>query len=144
MVAEVRLALATAQSAMWFAQQLDPENTTFSAAQYLDAAAGDPAQVAAAVDRALADAPELAARVAAVDGAPAQQLGAWELPPTRVLDLSGAADPDVAARVWQSFIPEMPFRVGLIGLSQVPISQHGRASRRYAALTRPTSSVDRG
>ena len=28
----------------------------------------------------------------------------------------------------------MPFRVGRIGLSQVPISQHGRASRRHGAL----------
>ena len=38
----------------------------------------------------------------------------------------------------------MPFRVVLIGPSQVPISQHGRASRCYAALTPPGSSVDRG
>ena len=38
----------------------------------------------------------------------------------------------------------MPFRVGLIGLSQVPISQHGRASRCYGTLTCPSSSVDRG
>ena len=39
---------------------------------------------------------------------------------------------------------EMPFRVGGLGLSQVPISQHGRASRRYGTLKRPPSSVDRG
>jgi len=47
------------------------------------------------------------------------------------------------ARV-REFTSEMPFRVGLTGPSQVPISQHGRASRCYTALTRPTSSVDRG
>jgi hypothetical protein len=29
-------------------------------------------------------------------------------------------------------------------LSQVPISQHGRAPRRYGTLPRPTSSADRG
>ena len=37
-----------------------------------------------------------------------------------------------------------PSGLVLIGPSQVPISQHGRASRRYGTLTRPSSSVDRG
>mgnify|MGYP001164258548 CR=1 FL=1 len=38
----------------------------------------------------------------------------------------------------------MPFRVGRSELSQVPISHHGRASRHYATLTEPNSSVDPG
>jgi len=50
----------------------------------------------------------------------------------------------VAARVCESFIPEMPFRVEILEPSQVPISQHGRASRSCDSLTPPSSSVDRG
>jgi hypothetical protein len=38
----------------------------------------------------------------------------------------------------------MPFRVVVIGPSQVPISQHGRASHRYGTLTTTRSSVDPG
>src|SRR6478736_7581597 len=38
----------------------------------------------------------------------------------------------------------MPFRVEMLEPSQVPISQHGRASRRHGTLTHPGSSVDPG
>ena len=38
----------------------------------------------------------------------------------------------------------MPFPIGILEPSQVPISHHGRASRHSATLTYPNTSVDPG
>lgn len=90
--------LTEAQSGLWYAQRLDPNNPIFNTGQYIELSG--PLNVAhfrSAVDRASAEAEVLSLRI--VDGAdgPVQYVDPALCPRLTVVDLSGAADPEAAA-----------------------------------------------
>ncbi|MFG3549104.1 condensation domain-containing protein, partial [Streptomyces sp. NPDC047725] len=104
--------LSAAQSGMWFAQQLAPESAAYSGAQCVEIHGPvDATRFETAVRRTVAEADTLHARV--TDGAegPRQTLdpdAAGRCVVTFV-DLSGAADPEAAARAWMNDELNRPF-----------------------------------
>ncbi|MGW6693499.1 condensation domain-containing protein, partial [Rhodococcus sp. NPDC054953] len=85
----VRTALSSAQAGMWFAQQLDPANPTFVTGQCLEIVGPlDPAVLASAVDRVVAESPELRTRIDAGDEI-TQVPGGWTVPPTATVTVAG-------------------------------------------------------
>ncbi|GAA5056281.1 amino acid adenylation domain-containing protein [Nocardia callitridis] len=93
-----RLPLSSAQSSLWFAQQLQPTNPIFNIATAVEIHGElDLDLLRRAVDRTLAEASCLAMRVEPGAEALQQRPGAAPPPLGRLIDLSGDADP------WASF-----------------------------------------
>ncbi len=97
-----RFPLTAAQAGMWFAQELDPQNPIYKAAEYVDIQGRiDLAVVEVAVRQAVADTEAFRVRVEADDEGMLWQvvdrLVDWPLP---VMDLRGTADPWAQAQEW--------------------------------------------
>ena len=95
-----RLPLSAAQSGLWFAQQLDPDNPIYNTARYVEIDGTlDPAVLVRAIERVVAEAETLRMRVVG-DGDRVEQV----IDPTgaapAVVDLTADGDPDGAARAW--------------------------------------------
>lgn len=91
--------LTEAQSGLWYAQRLAPDNPAFNTAHalWIDGALDVPAFVRAA-ERAAAEAPALALRMRDGEDGPRQRIDPEHLPRLAVIDLSHEADPEAAAR----------------------------------------------
>ncbi len=90
--------LTEAQSGLWYAQRLDPANPIFNTGQYIDLRGPlDVEAFRAAVDQASAEAEALSLRIVEGADGPAQYTDPAFSPRLRLIDLSGAAAPDVAA-----------------------------------------------
>ncbi|MCD9032331.1 amino acid adenylation domain-containing protein [Luteimonas sp. Y-2-2-4F] len=91
--------LTEAQSGLWYAQRLAPDNPAFNTAHalWIDGALDVPAFVRAA-ERAAAEAPALSLRMRDTAGGPRQRVDPEHLPRLEVVDLSHEADPENAAR----------------------------------------------
>ena len=97
------LPLTTAQSGVWFAQQLNPKNTVFNAGEFLEIDGPVDAQLfEAALRQVVAEAEALRVRFTDAGGAPVQRIVPaaeldWSL---RQIDVSGESEPWAAARTW--------------------------------------------
>ncbi|MFF1650733.1 amino acid adenylation domain-containing protein, partial [Streptomyces sp. NPDC058240] len=99
------LPLTAAQSGVWYAQQLNPQNTIFNVGEFLEI--GGPVDAAlfeAALRRVVTEAETLRQRFVEADGGPAARIvpaGSldWSL---HVVDVSGEPDPWAAARAWMA------------------------------------------
>lgn len=105
-----RLPLTAAQSWVWYAQNADPDNPVYKAAEYIDIDGSiDLSLLRSAVRQAVEDTGALRARFGAdEDGTPWQEVVdqlSWPFP---VVDLRQAADPWTAAREWMSTDLERP------------------------------------
>ncbi|MGX6750507.1 amino acid adenylation domain-containing protein, partial [Streptomyces xantholiticus] len=99
------LPLTAAQSGVWYAQQLNPQNTIFNTGEFLEIAGPvDAGLFEAALRRVVAEAETLRLRFLEADGgpvatiAPADSLD-WSL---HVVDVSAEPDPMTAARAWMA------------------------------------------
>ncbi|MCG6495246.1 non-ribosomal peptide synthetase [Kitasatospora sp. A2-31] len=94
------LPLTPAQTGVWFAQQLNPQNTVFNLGEYLDISGPvDGDVLEAALRQVIGEAQTLRVRFSQLDGAPVQQVVpddeiGWSL---ERVDLSQEADPRAAA-----------------------------------------------
>ncbi|QKW22406.1 amino acid adenylation domain-containing protein [Kitasatospora sp. NA04385] len=97
----VRLPLTTAQSGIWFAQNLMPDNPVYSAGEYLEIhGAVDAALFEAALGRTVAETDALRVRLVEEDGRLWQVVDpdpAWSV---HTADLRDEPDPDRAAEEW--------------------------------------------
>ena len=91
--------LTEAQSGLWYAQRLAPDNPAFNTAHalWIDGAL-DVAAFASAADRAAHEATALRLRMRDGDDGPRQVVDDAHLPRLDVIDLSMAVDPAAAAR----------------------------------------------
>ncbi|CAL9399375.1 amino acid adenylation domain-containing protein [Streptomyces sp. enrichment culture] len=93
--------LTSAQSGIWFAQQLDASNPIYNAGEYLEIhGAVDVAVFEAALRQVVAEAENLRVTFAETPDGPRQYLHPdpeWQL---KVVDVSGEADPRAAAEAW--------------------------------------------
>lgn len=90
--------LTEAQSGLWYAQRLDPENPIFNTGQYLDLRGPlDVDALCAAVEQAGEEADALALRFFDAPEGPRQVIDAALRPILEVVDLSAEADPQSAA-----------------------------------------------
>ncbi|MBM7773068.1 amino acid adenylation domain-containing protein/non-ribosomal peptide synthase protein (TIGR01720 family) [Actinokineospora baliensis] len=96
----VRVGLSPAQQALWFAQRLDATGAGYSVAEAVELRG--PLDVPAFLRALTAVAGEVGVlgTVFVVDGAEVSQLPSAVAVPTDLVDLSSAADPEVAARRW--------------------------------------------
>ncbi|MER7468775.1 AMP-binding protein, partial [Streptomyces sp. NPDC097981] len=93
--------LMAGQLAVWYAQQLAPDNRGFSIAEYLEIrGAADPELLVEAARRRLREAESLRLRVRLVDGTPWQYVHDERDYPVDVVDVSADADPRTAAEDW--------------------------------------------
>ncbi|MFI6763764.1 amino acid adenylation domain-containing protein [Micromonospora sp. NPDC050417] len=93
--------LSTAQSGIWFAQQLDPENPAFNIGGYLEIHGPvDLPALAEAAHRALAETEAARLRFGEDGGEPMQRITAEPPRPITVLDLVDEQDPAAAAQRW--------------------------------------------
>lgn len=96
-----RLPLTSAQTGMWFAQQLDPQNPIYKAAEYIDIRGPvDLTLIEIALRQAVTDTEAFRVRIEADDEGIWQlveRMADWPLP---VLDLRGEADPWTRAQEW--------------------------------------------
>ncbi|MEU8515504.1 amino acid adenylation domain-containing protein, partial [Kitasatospora sp. NPDC048722] len=100
---DVLLPLTAAQSGVWYAQQLNPQNTVFNTGEFLEI--GGPVDAGlfeAALRRVVAEAETLRLRFTGTETGPAARIVPaeeleWSL---HVVDVSGEADPWAAARAW--------------------------------------------
>lgn len=90
--------LTEAQSGLWYAQRLAPDNPAFNTAHalWIDGALDVPAFVRAA-ERAAAEAPALALRMRDGADGPRQRVDPGHLPRLEVVDLAHEAEPEAAA-----------------------------------------------
>ncbi|MFF7633326.1 condensation domain-containing protein [Kitasatospora sp. NPDC008050] len=96
-----RLALSSAQTAVWVAQQLDPDDRSFNIAEYCDIQGPvDPALFEAALREVVAATPTLRARFDLGDEGLCQYIDDTVDVPMHYLDVSGEADPPAAAERW--------------------------------------------
>ncbi|MFF5128694.1 amino acid adenylation domain-containing protein [Streptomyces syringium] len=101
----VPLPLTAAQAGIWYAQQLNPQNTIFHLGEYLDIDGPvDVELLERALRRVVEEADTLRVRFELVDGEPVQRVlpaadFAWS--PDR-LDFTGESDPRAAARAWMA------------------------------------------
>ncbi|MBE1467375.1 non-ribosomal peptide synthetase [Kibdelosporangium phytohabitans] len=95
------LALTAAQSGIWFAQRLEPDNPMFAIAQYLDIHGDvDVASLTRAVRQVLSETDALRLRFTEIDDEPRQYvapLGDWSLP---VVDFTPDTAGETAALAW--------------------------------------------
>ncbi|MEU8893069.1 amino acid adenylation domain-containing protein, partial [Streptomyces sp. NPDC048442] len=99
------LPLTAAQSGVWYAQQLNPQNTIFNTGEFLEI--GGPVDAVlfeAALRRVVTEAETLRQRFVETDDGPAVRIvpaGSldWSL---HVVDVSGESDPWAAARAWMA------------------------------------------
>jgi hypothetical protein len=98
-----RLSLTSAQSGVWFAQQLDPHNAIFNTGEFMEIGGPvDGGLFEAALRQVVTEAETLRVRFTEADGVPAQQVVpaaefAWSM---RHCDVSGEPDPWAAAKAW--------------------------------------------
>ncbi|MFJ4283643.1 amino acid adenylation domain-containing protein, partial [Streptomyces massasporeus] len=101
----VSLPLTAAQSGVWYAQQLNPQNTIFNTGEFLEISGPvDAALLEDALRRVVAEAETLRLRfVAAADGPATRVVPAGELDwALHVVDVSAEPDPWAAARAWMA------------------------------------------
>ncbi|WP_394830602.1 amino acid adenylation domain-containing protein [Pendulispora rubella] len=93
--------LTFAQSGIWFAQQLDPENRHYNIGEYLDIRESvDVERFEAALRRAVADVEALRIQVVRAESGPCQVINDdvnWSF---RVIDFSGSDNPVIEAEAW--------------------------------------------
>ncbi|MFD3830447.1 condensation domain-containing protein, partial [Streptomyces sp. NPDC058621] len=93
--------LMTGQLAVWYAQQLAPENRGFHSAEYLEIrGAVKPELLVEAARRRLHEAESLRLRIRVIDGTPWQYVHDERDYPIQVVDLSDESDPRAAAEEW--------------------------------------------
>ncbi|GAA3728700.1 amino acid adenylation domain-containing protein [Salinactinospora qingdaonensis] len=96
-----RLALTGAQTGVWYAQQVDPDNPVYNVGQYIDLpGAIDPGRFETALRHVVADTDALRSRIVVEGDTPYQEVGPT---PTSVLwhlDLREAPDPGATALRW--------------------------------------------
>ncbi|MBG9794155.1 diguanylate cyclase [Paenibacillus dendritiformis] len=96
-----RWPLSGAQSGIWFAQQLDPDNPIFNTGEYIDIRGPvDPDRFEAAVRQAVMEAEALHARFGEDRDGPWQTIvpsSDWTM---HRIDVSGEKDPHIAAEAW--------------------------------------------
>ncbi|WP_460625097.1 amino acid adenylation domain-containing protein, partial [Kitasatospora kifunensis] len=89
------------QLAIWYAQQLAPDNRGFSIAEYLEIpGALDQELLVQTVRRRLEEAESLRLRVRVIDGTPRQYIHDLRDYPVLAIDVSAEADPRAAAEEW--------------------------------------------
>ncbi|MET9262182.1 amino acid adenylation domain-containing protein [Amycolatopsis sp. NPDC004079] len=132
---ETSLPLSTAQTDVWFDEQLSGGGLAYAMADYLDIS-GD-LDVTAFVEafRLLTDEAEcFRARFFEVDGEPRQIVEPLTELPVRFLDLSGEADPEAAALAWMHEDLARPFSVTDFPLFRAALLTLG-PRRRFWYLT---------
>ncbi|MEW2219058.1 condensation domain-containing protein [Streptomyces sp. NPDC006990] len=96
-----RLALSSAQTGVWMAQQLDPEDRSFNIGEYCDIAGPvDPDLLQQALREVVAATPALRARFDIGDEGLCQYLDDTVETPLHRIDVSGEPDPRQAAERW--------------------------------------------
>lgn len=96
-----RLALSSAQTAVWVAQQLDPNDRSFNVAEYCEIEGPlDPVLFEAALREVVAETPALRARFDIGDEGLCQYIDDAVEVPMPVIDVSGEPDPIAAAERW--------------------------------------------
>ncbi|MFI6291360.1 amino acid adenylation domain-containing protein [Nonomuraea sp. NPDC050790] len=97
------LPLSRAQSGLWFAQRLDPDNPIFNAAEYVEITGElDPALLVQAIDRVMDETDVLRVRFEAEGESVRQRVAAVSPYRAAIVDLSPAADPhgEALRRMW--------------------------------------------
>ncbi|MBN2911031.1 amino acid adenylation domain-containing protein, partial [Polycladomyces sp. WAk] len=98
---DVRWPLSGAQSGIWFAQHLDPENPIYNAGEYIEIHGPiDPALFESALRQAVMEAESLHLRFGEDEDGPWQIIDPSSDWPFHVIDLSGEPDPREAALAW--------------------------------------------
>ncbi|WP_344518020.1 condensation domain-containing protein, partial [Streptomyces paradoxus] len=93
--------LMAGQLAVWYAQQLAPDNLGFNIAEYLEIGGGaKPDLLVEAARRRLREAESLRLRIRVIDGTPWQYVHDERDYPIHVVDLSEEPDPRAAAEEW--------------------------------------------
>ncbi|WP_051753439.1 non-ribosomal peptide synthetase, partial [Streptosporangium amethystogenes] len=114
------------QLAVWYAQQLAPENRAFSIAEYLEIhGAVDRDLLVRAARRRLEEAEALRLRVRVIDGTPWQYVHDAHDYPVDVVDVSAEADPRMAAEEWMHANLREPVDLAGGPLSSTAIIQVG-------------------
>ncbi|WP_217239257.1 condensation domain-containing protein, partial [Streptomyces sp. AC555_RSS877] len=89
------------QLAVWYAQQLAPENPVYNIAEYLEICGDlDGERFTEALRRTLDEAETVRLRFRVVDGEPRQYLATADDHPIETLDVSAESDPHAVARSW--------------------------------------------
>ncbi|MFE0151466.1 amino acid adenylation domain-containing protein [Nonomuraea sp. NPDC059007] len=92
------LPLSRAQSGLWFAQRLDPDNPIFNAAEYVEITGElDPALLVRAIDRVMDETDVLRVRFEAEGESVRQRVADMTPYRARIVDVSDASDPHGAA-----------------------------------------------
>ncbi|WP_245687610.1 condensation domain-containing protein, partial [Streptacidiphilus griseoplanus] len=93
--------LMAGQLAIWYAQQLAPDNRSFSISEYLEIhGPADPELLVRAAERRIEEAEGLRLRIRVIDGTPRQYVHDATDYPVAVVDVSAEADPRAAAEEW--------------------------------------------
>ncbi|MEV4630259.1 amino acid adenylation domain-containing protein [Micromonospora sp. NPDC049523] len=118
--------LSTAQSGVWFAQQLDPDNPAFNIGGYLEIHGPvDITALAEAAHRSLAETEAARLRFGDDGGEPMQRIAAEPPRPLTVLDLGDEPDPAEAAQRWMRADLAQPvdlFTDDLVGSALLTVS----------------------
>ncbi|BCK68033.1 hypothetical protein Srufu_019860 [Streptomyces libani subsp. rufus] len=98
-----QLALTSSQTGVWVAQQLDPDDKSFTSSEYCDIAGPiDPVLFETALREVVATTPALRARFDIGDEGLTQYIDDTVDIPMHYLDVSGEPDPCAAARRWMA------------------------------------------
>ncbi|MGW7166704.1 amino acid adenylation domain-containing protein [Streptomyces sp. NPDC054884] len=119
--------LMAGQLAIWYAQQLAPDNRGFNTAEFLEIhGPADPDLLVRAARQRLDEAEGLRLRFRVIDGIPKQYVHDSRDYPVHVIDLSGEPDPRAAAAQWMRTELDQP--VDLLGgpLSSTAVIKVGK------------------
>lgn len=120
------LPLTAAQSGVWYAQQLNPQNTIFNTGEFLEINGPVDAELfEAALRRVVTEAETLRLRFLDAEGGPAARLVPaedldWSL---HVVDVSAAPNPRAAARAWMAEDFATPWTPSTTSSSSSPSSK---------------------
>ncbi|MEW2615883.1 amino acid adenylation domain-containing protein, partial [Streptomyces sp. NPDC047880] len=115
--------LTAGQLAVWYAQQLDPENPVYNVGEYVEIRGPlDVDLLTRALRRTMDDAETARLRFRLVDGVPRQHLGDADDHPVEILDLTAEPDPRAAAEAW------------MLGRMRLPMDVLDGPLTRYAVI----------
>ncbi|MDX2683636.1 non-ribosomal peptide synthetase, partial [Streptomyces soliscabiei] len=115
--------LTAGQLAVWYAQQLDPENPVYNVGEYVEIRGPlDVDLFTQAMRRTMDDAETARLRFRLVDGVPRQHLGDADDHPVEILDLTAEPDPRAAAEAW------------MLGRMRLPMDVLDGPLTRYAVI----------
>ncbi|WP_405402111.1 amino acid adenylation domain-containing protein [Streptomyces sp. NBC_01104] len=104
--------LMAGQLAVWYGQQLAPDNQGFNIAEYLEIEGADPGLLLSAARLLVEEAEALRLRIRVTDGIPRQYVHDAGDCPVHVVDLSAEPDPRAAAREWMEADHNTPVELG--------------------------------